>query len=95
MYIGSHGFGHYWLNYISENEQKKEIDLSLQFLRSIGSDTKRWIMCYPYGDYNNDTLEILKKLNCVIGITTKVDKVLLGESDPLQYSRFDTNDYPQ
>ena len=28
-------------------------------------------------------------------LTTKVDKVILGESDPLQYSRFDTNDYPQ
>jgi len=29
MYIGSHGFDHYWLNYISDNDQKKEIDLSL------------------------------------------------------------------
>ena len=67
----------------------------MEFLEKIGAPTKNWIMCYPYGDYNKDTLKILKKLNCVIGITTKVDKVILGESDPLQYSRFDTNDYPQ
>ncbi len=42
-----------------------------------------------------NTLKILKELNCAIGITTKPGKVTLGKSDPLQYSRFDTNDYPQ
>jgi hypothetical protein len=52
-------------------------------------------MCYPYGAYNKDTLRILNKLNCAIGITCKLGKVTLGKTDPLQYPRFDTNDYPQ
>ena len=95
MYVGSHTYNHYWLNSIDYNLQLKEINLSMEFLEKLGAPTKNWIMCYPYGDYNKDTLKILKKLNCVIGLTTKVDKVILGESDPLQYSRFDTNDYPQ
>ena len=95
MYVGSHTYNHFWLSSFNYNLQLKEINLSMEFLEKIGAPTKNWIMCYPYGDYNKDTLKILKKLNCVIGLTTKVDKVILGESDPLQYSRFDTNDYPQ
>ncbi|MFZ2410900.1 MAG: polysaccharide deacetylase family protein [Candidatus Methanoperedens sp.] len=66
MYIGSHGFDHYWLNSISEDAQRKEIDLSLDFLKKIGSDLCRWIMCYPYGAYNESLLTILKEKNCVI-----------------------------
>ncbi|MFT7461657.1 MAG: peptidoglycan/xylan/chitin deacetylase (PgdA/CDA1 family), partial [Planctomycetota bacterium] len=45
MYIGSHGFDHYWLNSIPEDKQRKDIDLSLKFLELVGSDVKRWIMC--------------------------------------------------
>jgi hypothetical protein len=36
-------------------------------------------MCYPYGAYNKDTLRILNKLNCAIGITCKLGKVTLGK----------------
>ena len=95
MYVGSHSYSHCWLNSIDYNSQLKEINLSIEFLEKLGVPTKNWIMNYPYGAYNKDTLKILKELNCAIGITTKPGKVTLGKSDPLQYSRFDTNDYPQ
>ena len=90
MYVGSHGFDHYWLNSIPEDAQKREIDLSLKFLKMVGSDTKQWIMCYPYGAYDDSLLSILKKRNCTIGLTTKVDLVNIRKDNPLTFSRLDT-----
>ena len=95
MYVGSHGFDHYWLNSISEDKQRKEIDLSLKFLEMVGSDAKRWIMCYPYGAYNETTLSILRDRNCLVGLTTEVDIANLEEHDPLTLPRLDTNDLPK
>jgi peptidoglycan/xylan/chitin deacetylase (PgdA/CDA1 family) len=95
MYIGSHGFDHYWLNSISEDDQRKEIDLSLEFLKKVGSDPGRWIMCYPYGAYNESLLTILKERNCSVGLTTKVGVADLNSDNPLILPRLDTNDLPK
>src|SRR5574337_193625 len=43
MYVGSHGSDHFWLNTLSTQEQEREIDQSLAFLKSVGSDIRRWI----------------------------------------------------
>lgn len=95
MYVGSHGFDHYWLNSISEDDQRKEIDLSLLFLTTVGSDPDRWIMCYPYGAYNESLLSILKERNCSVGLTTKVGIADLKLDNPLTLPRLDTNDLPK
>ncbi len=94
LYVGSHGYRHLWLNKETKNSQENEIDLSLNFLKEIGSPTKDWIMCYPYGAYNADTLSILKRKNCCVGLTTKVGIVELRRDNLLELSRFDTNDFP-
>ena len=95
MYVGSHSFDHYWLNSLSEHRQRQEIDLSLKFLRAVGSDTERWIMCYPYGAYDETTLKILREKNCVVGLTTRVDIANTRIDDPLTLPRLDTNDLPK
>lgn len=95
MYVGSHGFDHYWLNSISEDKQRKEIESSLEFLEKVGSDSNRWIMCYPYGAYDESLLSILKNNNCVAGVTTKVGVADLEKDDPLKLPRLDTNDIPK
>ena len=95
MYIGSHGYKHTWLNKGTVDEQKREIDLSLEFLKSIGAPTDNWVMCYPYGAYNDDTLSILGSKKCAIGITTKVGFADFKTSSLLELARFDTNDLPQ
>ena len=95
MYVGSHGCRHLWLNKESKSSQILEIDLSLQFLKKVGAPTKDWIMCYPYGAYNNNTLNILKSKNCSIGLTTKSGFAELDQSNMLELRRFDTNDFPQ
>ena len=95
MYIGSHGSMHYWLDKSSEEKQKEDIVESLSFLESVSMPTKDWIMCYPYGAYNNYTLSLIKELGASIGITTKVKIADLSTDNPFTLPRLDTNDFPQ
>ncbi len=95
MYVGSHGYDHFWLNTLTSKQQEEEIDQSLMFLGSVGADVTRWIMCYPYGVYNESLLSVLKSRNCVVGLTTEVDLAHLGEHNPLTLPRLDTNDLPK
>ena len=95
MHIGSHGYDHYWLDSLSKNEQEREIRLSLEFLGRIGSNLDNWVMCYPYGAYNESLHSILREKGCRIGLSTHVDVADLEHEDPLALSRLDTNDLPK
>jgi peptidoglycan/xylan/chitin deacetylase (PgdA/CDA1 family) len=95
MYVGSHGSMHYWLDQLSPQKQKIDISSSLEFLEEVGAQTSNWIMCYPYGAYNNMTLSLLKEFGASIGITTGYRKANLEIDDPLALPRVDTNDFPQ
>ena len=94
MYVGSHGSMHYWLDRISSRKQKVDISSSVEFLEEVGAPTSNWIMCYPYGAYNDTTLSLLKEMGASIGITTDFRKANLEIDDPLTLPRFDTNDFP-
>ena len=95
MYLGSHGSRHYWLNKISPEEQEKDIKQSLNFLEDVGASTNDWVMCYPYGAYNDATLSLLKKYNASVGITTDARVAQLKADNPFELPRLDTNDFPQ
>ena len=95
MYVGSHGSMHYWLDKITPEEQEKDIEQSLKFLDSVGASTKDWVMCYPYGAYNDDTIELLKSFEASLGITTEVRVANLMSDNPFKLPRLDTNDFPQ
>ena len=95
MYVGSHGSKHYWLNKISLEEQEKDIKQSVNFLEAIGAPTKDWVMCYPYGAYNDITLSLLEKYNASIGLTTEVRVADLENDSSFELPRLDTNDFPQ
>jgi len=71
MYIGSHGYDHYYLSTLNRNDQEHEIKKSIQFLENVGCDPNSWTMCYPYGNYNETTIELLKKYNCKLALTIK------------------------
>ena len=71
MLVGSHTYNHYSLNTLTLEEQRKELGASLEFLKNIGVETDKWIMCYPHGDYNSDTISLLKENNCSFAVTTK------------------------
>ena len=95
MYVGSHGSRHYWLNKISSEEQEKDIKQSLNFLEDVGAPTNDWVMCYPYGAYNDATLSLLKKYDASVGITTDARVANLKADNPFELPRLDTNDFPQ
>ena len=95
MHIGSHGFDHYWLGRLTKDQQENEIDLSLSFLDTIGVDKNNWSMCYPYGNYNLETIEILKNKQCKIALTTEVEIGDISSHNPLTLPRLDTNDIPK
>lgn len=95
MYVGGHTYSHKWLNRLPKLAQEHEIDLSLEFLKQVGAPTNDWIMCYPYGGYNSDTLNILMDRKCIIGLTTKPGVASITSENRLELERYDTNDLPQ
>lgn len=95
MYVGSHGSMHYWLDKINYQSQKKDIKSSLNFLEEVGAPTSNWIMCFPYGAYNENTLSLLKDLGASIGLTTIPRIANLETDNPLTLPRLDTNDFKQ
>ena len=95
MFVGSHGSLHQWFDKMDAASQERDIRASIQFLNRLGADTARWIMCYPYGSYSEDTLSIVQRLGAAAGVTTKVAKADLKRDNPLLLPRFDTNDFPQ
>ena len=98
MHVGSHGYDHYWLGSLPKDKQNEEIQHAIRFIQEIGGDIKNWTMCYPYGNYNDDTIDILKHNGCQFGLTTRVDLASIDsiETDAIfKLPRLDTNDIPK
>jgi peptidoglycan/xylan/chitin deacetylase (PgdA/CDA1 family) len=93
MHFGSHGKSHYWFSSLKKTEQEVEIKSSIEFLSSLYSDDFDLTMCYPYGDYNNETLDLLKKYNFQVAVTTKPRTFQPERDNLLEIPRWDTNDY--
>lgn len=92
MYVGGHGYSHKWLNSIDKSEQEFEIDQTRTFLNSLGADTDNWVMCYPYGAYDDYVIEVLKAENCALAFTTEGEKGVLDPERRFRITRIDTNE---
>ncbi len=95
MYVGSHGYGHYWLDSLPPEKQAVEVDKGLEFLKHIGCDTDNWIMNYPYGAYNDSLIGIIRERGCKLGLSTRVAVAELTRDNALTLPRLDTNDLPK
>jgi peptidoglycan/xylan/chitin deacetylase (PgdA/CDA1 family) len=95
MYIGAHGYGHYWLDRLSPERQCEEISNAVRFLDEVGTPVTRWIMCYPYGRHNESLRALLRRAGCAAGLTTRPEIARPQEDDPLALPRLDTNDVPK
>jgi peptidoglycan/xylan/chitin deacetylase (PgdA/CDA1 family) len=92
MEIGGHGYSHRPLDTLSREEQEQEIGRTINFLEKLyGHRPSEWAMCYPYGSYNDATLECLAKAGGVLGLTTRLGLVT-DLSRLLELHRVDTND---
>lgn len=98
MHIGSHGYDHYWLSSLPKEKQEFEIAKSIEFIEMVGGDSNNWTICYPYGDYNQDTIDLLKKHGCKMGLTTDVNVTNFYDNNNdaiYKLPRLDTNDLPK
>lgn len=95
MCIGSHGYDHLWLNSLVPADQEIEIDRSLEFLADLGVSADNWVMCYPYGGYNDSLVEIVRKKGCGMGLTINKGIAQLNAENACILERLDTNDLPK
>lgn len=98
MHIGSHGYDHYWFGSLNKEKQEFEIAKSIEFIKTVGGDVNNWTIGYPYGNYNEDTIALLKKHGCRMGFTTRVAVADLeedGEDALYKIPRLDVNDLPK
>ncbi|MFH1916021.1 MAG: polysaccharide deacetylase family protein [Nanoarchaeota archaeon] len=95
MFVGSHGFDHYWLNTLTKEVQSREVELSLDFLQTLGCNVQEFVFCYPYGAYDDSLLSVLKEKGCGAAFTTIVGIADLDRDNPLLLPRLDTNDLPK
>ena len=95
QHIGNHGYNHYWWNSLTKEEMREELDLSIAFLNKIGVDMNNWTACYPYGSYDDQSIEMLQERGCKLAVTTEVDIATTNKSTRFVMPRLDTNDIPK
>ena len=95
QHIGNHGYNHYWGNSLTKEEMKEELDLSIAFLHKIGIDMDNWTACYPYGSYDDQSIEMLQERGCKLAVTTEVGIATTNKSTRFIMPRLDTNDIPK
>jgi peptidoglycan/xylan/chitin deacetylase (PgdA/CDA1 family) len=93
MYVGAHGHAHAWLDSLDDAARASEVAASIDLLELVGTATDDWVMCYPYGGYDAELMQQLRRAGCAIGLTTEPRVADLGRDDPLALPRMDTNDF--
>ena len=58
--LGAHTLRHPWLSQVSSLEARQEIEESKQWVEQI-TGTACTMFCYPFGDYNEEVQDIVKK----------------------------------
>lgn len=93
MHIGLHGYDHYWLANLETDKMKKDIDMALEVMDEF-IDRKRWVLNYPYGNYNDDVIGYISSKGACLGMTTEVRVARIGQNDRFKLPRLDCNDFP-
>lgn len=73
--IGSHTHRHMNLRNHDYSEQFNDISMCINVLSSI-CRRRVTALAYPYGQYNNDTLKVMKELDINLGVTTASNNVI-------------------
>jgi peptidoglycan/xylan/chitin deacetylase (PgdA/CDA1 family) len=94
MHIGAHGYNHFWLGKLDNIEQENEIIKSTSFLDEIGINEKYRTLCYPYGSFNEYTIQLLRKYKFKNAFTTIPKVANLQLDNKYKIPRLDTNDFP-
>lgn len=93
MYIGLHGYDHYWLGKLSADEMRRDVDQAFESMEPF-VDHRDWVFNYPYGSYNENVLNYIAKKGAVLGLTTNTRAADLSQDNPLELPRLDCVDFP-
>lgn len=69
MYIGLHGYDHYWLGNLESRKMEQDIDKALEVMSEV-INPRLWVMNYPYGSYNDNVVNYIQNKGCALGLTT-------------------------
>ena len=89
--FGSHTLGHVHLDEVSSDEKREEATLSKQALEEE-LEQKIISFCYPFGDYDAEAKEVLRKAGYELAFTTKPGPVR-GHSDRLELPRTEVSGF--
>ena len=94
MHFGSHGHLHLKFDKLNLVKAEKEIQDSLKNFEALGLHEKIKTLCYPYGNYDHKTIQLLKKYNIEYGFTINPGSIFSGSSiSDYELPRYDTNDF--
>lgn len=93
MFIGIHGYDHYWLGNLPKHKMQEDISKALEVMDEF-IDKNCWVMNYPYGSYNQDVLDYIGNCGACVGLTTEVSAVDMKNYRCLEMPRLDCNDFP-
>lgn len=93
MFIGVHGYDHYWLGNLTPEQMREDISLALDTLDEF-IDRRCWVMNYPYGNYSQEVVRYIESQGARVGLTTEVRTAQIGKDEALLLPRFDCNDFP-
>lgn len=92
MHFGLHGYEHHWLGYLSHDEMQRDIDQAMITMHNVLDE--HWMMCYPYGNYNDDLIQYIQEKGCCCGVTTASAIADMKNPNWFCLPRLDTNDFP-
>ena len=93
MFIGVHGYDHYWLDVLPEEELQADIDKALEIMDPY-IDRSAWAMAYPYGRSSRAVLEAIASKGAQVAVTIEPRTAVIGQDNPLLLPRLDCNDFP-
>lgn len=94
MHVGLHSNRHVWLDQMNREEQAAEVAGSKRICAALGRPDRGFSFCAPYGRYNADTLDVLRREGCAFAVTTRSAVARLTDP-PLEVPRLDTNELPK
>lgn len=93
MFIGLHGYDHYWLGRLPKKQMEEDIDKALDVMDEF-IERDAWVMNYPYGNYSHDVIDYISAHGCKLGLTTEVKIADVTYGGRYTVPRLDCNDFP-
>lgn len=93
MFIGLHGYDHYWLGNLSKEKMHEDVDKSLKIMDEF-IDCDNWVLNFPYGSYSENVLQYIESKGCKLGMTTEVEIADTEKNNRFLLPRLDCNDFP-